>query len=66
MQTDIQPCTLQCGLDVIQCLVTEYGADVNQGDGATPLYIAARNGRLDVLRCLVNELGADVYLAGLN
>jgi ankyrin repeat protein len=51
-----------CNLAMVQCLVKELGADVNQAanDGATPLFIAAQKGHLDVVRCLVKELGADV------
>jgi hypothetical protein len=45
---------------MLQCLVVELGADVNQAmlnDGCTPLIAACRY-YLDVVRCLV-ELGAD-------
>jgi ankyrin repeat protein len=48
--------------DVVRCLVTDLGPDVNQArhDGYTPLHVATRDGKLDVLRCLVNDGGADV------
>jgi hypothetical protein len=51
-------------LEVMQCLVRELGADVDQkhvGDWrcVTPLIVAASAGHLAALRCLV-ELGADI------
>jgi ankyrin repeat protein len=48
---------------VLQCLIKELGADVNQEQGKhgyRALFIAAANGSLAVMRCLVQELGADV------
>jgi ankyrin repeat protein len=47
--------------DLVRLLVTELGADVNQGiqDVGTPLCMAAYKGHLAVVRCLV-ELGAEV------
>jgi ankyrin repeat protein len=44
---------------VLQCLVMELHADVNQAAayGATPLYVAAQGG-FAVVRCLVEDLGA--------
>jgi ankyrin repeat protein len=38
-------------LDVMRCLVKDFGADVNQADqdGDTPLSIAADAGNLDVV-----------------
>jgi hypothetical protein len=52
-------------LDILRCLVEEYGADGNEGDddGDTPLYYAAHEGQLKVVQCLVKELGADVNQA---
>jgi ankyrin repeat protein len=52
---------------MVQYLVNELGADVNQtdGNGCTPVFAAAYNGHLAVARCLVRELGADVNLADL-
>jgi ankyrin repeat protein len=49
-------------VDVVRCLVTDLGADVNQVDAKffTPLYIAAQSGNRALVQCLVNELGADV------
>jgi ankyrin repeat protein len=48
-------------LRVLQCLVRKLGADVDQAmlHGRTPLFTAARVGRLAVVRCLI-ELGANV------
>jgi ankyrin repeat protein len=55
-------------LDIVRCLIREYGADVNQAeaDGSTALFIAARLGRLDVLRCLAEDFDADVNKANAN
>jgi hypothetical protein len=53
---------IQCGfLDVLRCLVTKLGAEVNQAtpNGKTPLMAAARSASLAVVQCLV-ELGAEV------
>jgi ankyrin repeat protein len=52
-------------LGIVQCLVEELGADVNQADreGRTPLYCAALLGDLAMMRCLVKDLGADVEQA---
>jgi hypothetical protein len=49
-------------LDVLRCLVTYLGADVNQfnEDGMTPLVLATELEHLHVLRFLVEELGADI------
>jgi ankyrin repeat protein len=49
-------------LGIAQCLVQELGADVNEanGEGYTPLYVAAGKGDLAMVRCLVKELGADI------
>jgi ankyrin repeat protein len=53
-------------LDVVRCLLLEFGADVNKSNsgirGGTPLYCAVQNGRLDVIRCLVKH-GADLNRA---
>jgi hypothetical protein len=47
---------------MVQCLVKELGADVNQSTflGAPPLQIAVFNGHLELVRCLVLELHANV------
>jgi ankyrin repeat protein len=52
---------------MVQCLVKELGANVEQAnhEGATPLYIAAQEGKLAVVQCLVKELGADVNKAAI-
>jgi hypothetical protein len=52
----------------LQCIVKEFGADVNQATnlGCTPLYAAAGKGHLSVVQCLIKELGADVNRARLN
>jgi hypothetical protein len=49
-------------LDVLRCLVTYLGADVNQfnEDGMTPLVLATELEHLHVLRFLVEKLGADI------
>ena len=48
-------------VDVVRCLVSELGADVNKTDryGWTPCHGAARHNHVDVVRCLVSELAAD-------
>jgi ankyrin repeat protein len=50
---------------MVQCLVKELGADVNQAvnNGATPLYHEPEHDNLAVVRCLVKDLGADVNQA---
>jgi len=47
---------------VVQCLVKELNAAVNQADknGDTPLLFAAQGGHIAVVRCLAKELNADV------
>jgi hypothetical protein len=47
---------------VIQCLVKEIGADVNQGgeEGTTPMILAAQLGYVDVLKYCAKVLHADV------
>jgi ankyrin repeat protein len=53
---------LQDDLAVVQCLVVDLGADVNQAmqpDGRMPLSIAARMDNVVVVRCLV-KLGAEI------
>jgi ankyrin repeat protein len=49
-------------LEVMRCLVNDYGADVNQANdnGFTPLFTAAQAGHLAAVRCLVMDFGADV------
>jgi ankyrin repeat protein len=49
-------------VDVVRCLVTEFGANVNYLDdeGNTPLSIAAQEGHLNMVRLLAIELGADI------
>jgi ankyrin repeat protein len=49
-------------VDVIRCLVEEYGANVNQANSneTTPLHIAAYRSHLDSVRCLVREFNANV------
>jgi hypothetical protein len=50
-------------VDVVRCLVSELGVDVNQADsnhGVTALHIAATNGQLDLMQCLLGVLDADV------
>jgi ankyrin repeat protein len=51
-------------LGVLQCLVQELGADVNQATprGLTPLTVAAERGNLAVVLCLA-ELGVGINLA---
>jgi hypothetical protein len=51
---------------VVQILVREMGADVNQAmpDGETPLITATRMGNVSVVRLLVQELGADIDQGG--
>jgi ankyrin repeat protein len=51
-------------LDVVQCLVEELGADVNQATNAgyTPVHTAAILGRTEVVRCLVKS-GANLNKA---
>jgi ankyrin repeat protein len=58
-------------LEVVQCLITELGIDVDhaddngclslftENDGLTNLYAAAKAGYLNIVRCLV-EFAADV------
>jgi hypothetical protein len=50
---------------VVQCLVQEFSADVNQVSvgGIPALLIAAEKGHEHVVRCLVKEFGADVNIA---
>jgi hypothetical protein len=52
--------------DLVQVLVTDLGADINQGDqfGSTPLIVAALRGHLACVRCLV-QLGAEVRAANI-
>jgi ankyrin repeat protein len=54
--------------EVLRCLVTDLGADLNQRDanGFTPLHFAAHDNNLDCIRCLVTEYGADVNQASRN
>jgi hypothetical protein len=54
-------------LDMMKCLVTELGADVDQVfyDGLTTLIATAHTGFLDVLQCLV-ALGASVDIKDNN
>jgi hypothetical protein len=49
-------------VDVVQCLVKEFEADVNRAkpDGTTPLFIAAYRGNQGVMRWLLAEGGASV------
>jgi ankyrin repeat protein len=46
-------------LAIVQCLVKELGADVNQANdaGCTSLYIAAQGDHLAMVQILVKELG---------
>jgi hypothetical protein len=56
-----------CGkLDIVRCLVEEYGADINGtfDKGCTHLFCGAQYGHLALVRCMVTELGADVNKAG--
>jgi hypothetical protein len=57
---------LQGKHEVVQCLVRELGADVNQAnvDDYTPLYIASERGNLKMVRYLAIELGADIKAGG--
>ena len=51
-------------LDIVQTL-HQHGADVNRGDdcyGNTPLYMAAKHGRLDVVKYLVQQGRADINI----
>jgi ankyrin repeat protein len=50
-------------LDVVQCLVTEFGAGPNQADGhgVAPVLEAAHNGHVEVLRYFIKECGADIH-----
>jgi ankyrin repeat protein len=50
---------------VVECLVKKLGADVYKEalDGATPLHLAAHEGRLKIVRYMVEELGVDVNQA---
>jgi ankyrin repeat protein len=51
-------------LDIVRCLIKEYGADVNEASpGYTPLYVAVQNGHVALVECLVKELGANVHQA---
>jgi ankyrin repeat protein len=52
-------------LEIVKCLVKEFGADVNQADhdGNTALIVAAEKGNMDIVRCLVKEFGAVVNQA---
>jgi hypothetical protein len=53
-------------LDVMRCLVKEFGADVNrlavdfEGNQLTPLVTAVQLNVVDIIRVLVKEFGADV------
>jgi ankyrin repeat protein len=55
-------------LAIVQFLVKELGADVNQAavDGATPLFVAVQLGNLALVQCLAKEHGADVNHAQNN
>jgi hypothetical protein len=50
---------------VVQCLVQEFGADVNQATntGVTALFYAAEQGHEAAVKCIVEELCADVNQA---
>jgi ankyrin repeat protein len=49
-------------LDVVQLLLRELKADVNElHDGCTALFAAAYAGHEHVVRCLVKEFGANVH-----
>jgi ankyrin repeat protein len=49
-------------LDVVQFLINELDADVNQEIdlGSNALFYAASRGHLDIMWCLVREYGADI------
>jgi hypothetical protein len=50
---------------VVQCLLGEFGANVNQvgKNGCSPLYAAVAEGHEHVVRFLVKEFGANVNIA---
>lgn len=47
-------------LKLIRCLVDEFGVNLADNDGVTPLYVGTQEVQLDVVRCLAKEFGADV------
>jgi hypothetical protein len=52
-------------LNIVLCLLQEFGADVDNGDdnlGRSPLYLAASKGRLSAVRCLL-KFRADINKA---
>ncbi len=61
-QTALDCAALMGHVDVIRCLVKEFGADVDAIgiNGHTALHKAAWMGKVDAIRCLVKEFGAKV------
>ena len=51
---------MQLGNNAIVDLLIEHGADVNQANGYTPLYVAAEKGHYEIAKLLI-EKGADIY-----
>jgi ankyrin repeat protein len=48
-------------VNVLQCLLKELGANVEEWHEGSPLlFLAAHQGHVAVVKCLVNEFGADV------
>jgi hypothetical protein len=52
----------------VRCLANELYADFNQAqnEGCTPLYLAARRGRLPIVQYLVKECGTNINQARPN
>jgi ankyrin repeat protein len=63
----MQVAALNGNLNLLRCLVEEYGADVNEEyEGYTPLLCAAHKGHVALVCYMVRELGVDVRQAGVN